>query len=332
MILLLVGSGYAQVSKKGTAGCQFLKIGVDPRGVAMGEASTAVTNGVASLYWNPAGLALMDAQELKFADVEWIADIRTNFLAYSRPMGGIGSLGLGLTALTMGDEEITTVAEPQGTGYYWGANSYALSLSFARQLTTEFSFGITGKLLTEQIWDVSSQGFAVDFGALLRPQVARGLSLGLAITNFGPDMQFKGGQLDEEMYREDWPDLTGPVEVEFWSMPYALPLSIRLGVAYEILNTPSNWFLTTLELSHPKDGPEVVHVGTEYGYMNTLFLRAGYKYDPYMYDYKQSNTDGLSVGAGVKYQTGGVAYKVDWAMIDKGYLEWQHLMSLGLQF
>jgi hypothetical protein len=332
-ILLLLGSGYAQdVSKVGTAGCQFLKIGVDPRGVAMGEAFTALTTGVPSLYWNPAGLAVTDGQQFVVSDVEWFADIRTNFLGYSRPMGGIGTLGMGLTALTMAEEEITEVANPEGTGYYWGANSFALSLSYGRQLTTEFAFGITGKLLAERIWDVSSTGFAVDFGALLYPQVAKGLRLGLAITNFGPDMQFRGGQLDEEVFREDWAELTGPMEVGITSMPYSLPLTIRLGIVYELANTPSNWLVTALELSHPKDGPEKVHIGAEYGYKNTLFLRAGYKYDRYMYDYKESNTDGFSLGAGIRYAMNGAAYKVDYAMINKGYLGWQPLFSLGLEF
>lgn len=332
-ILLLLGSGYAQdVSKVGTAGCQFLKIGVDPRGVAMGEAFTALTSGVPSLYWNPAGLAVADGQQLAVSDVEWFADIRTNFLGYSRPVGRIGTLGLGLTALTMGEEEITDLTHPQGTGYYWGANSFALSLSYARQLTTEFAFGIAGKLLTERIWDVSSTGFAVDFGALLYPEVAKGLRLGLAITNFGPDMQFKGGQLDEEVFRQDWPSLTGPVEVGLSSMPYALPLTIRLGIAYELVNDPSNWLVTALELSHPKDGPEKVHIGSEYGYKNTLFLRAGYRYDRYMHPHRESNTEGVSLGAGIKYAMNGIAYKVDYAMLDKGYLGWQPLFSLGLEF
>jgi len=43
--------------KTGTAALQFLKLGVDARAIGMGEAYTAVSDDISSVYWNPAGLA-----------------------------------------------------------------------------------------------------------------------------------------------------------------------------------------------------------------------------------------------------------------------------------
>ena len=47
----------AEISKVGSAGAQFLKIGVGARYQALGEASVAMANDAYSMYWNPAGLA-----------------------------------------------------------------------------------------------------------------------------------------------------------------------------------------------------------------------------------------------------------------------------------
>ena len=53
-------------SSAGTTSAEILKVGVGARAIAMGEASTALTDDVNSLYWNPAGLALMPRGQASF--------------------------------------------------------------------------------------------------------------------------------------------------------------------------------------------------------------------------------------------------------------------------
>jgi hypothetical protein len=55
LLLLLPGLLYGQ-AKVGTAGAQFLELGVSARAVAMGEAFVAVANDATAVYYNPAGL------------------------------------------------------------------------------------------------------------------------------------------------------------------------------------------------------------------------------------------------------------------------------------
>mgnify|MGYP000695815015 FL=1 len=45
------------MTKSGTTAAQFLKIGVDARATAMGNAFTAMEGDVSSIFWNAAGLA-----------------------------------------------------------------------------------------------------------------------------------------------------------------------------------------------------------------------------------------------------------------------------------
>ena len=58
-IFLIAGFLNAQmIHRYGTTTGNFLEIGVDSEGSAMGDAFVAVSDDISSIYWNPAGLAL----------------------------------------------------------------------------------------------------------------------------------------------------------------------------------------------------------------------------------------------------------------------------------
>lgn len=293
----------AQVSKIGTAGAQFLEIGVDPRGVAMGGAFTALTNDVSSLYWNPAGIVMPAKNEFVFSDVEWVAGIRNNFAAAIFP-GKYGVIGVNVIALTMSSEEVTTITQPDGTGDKWGAGAVEVGVSYARWFTDEFSFGVTAKMLRESIWEAASTGMAVDAGAILYPHVFDRLKFGIAITNFGADMQFKG--IKESMYRSDWPSGTGPMDVEPVSQAYPMPLCIKLGLAYDLMKAGNNKITYAVDLAHPNDGPEQWHTGLEFVVSDILSLRGGY--------IMSSGAEGVSAfGVGIKCPGKNCPWSINYA-------------------
>ena len=53
-------------SGPGTTAADVLNIPVGARAIGMGEAYTAQADDVSSLYWNPAGLALMQERQASF--------------------------------------------------------------------------------------------------------------------------------------------------------------------------------------------------------------------------------------------------------------------------
>ena len=107
-LLLIAGISTAQeFAKVGTAGAQFLKIGVGSRGIAMGEAYDAVGNDATSIFWNPAGLAFVKNQSVMFSHANWIADISYDAAAYAYSLGAIGVVGLSFAYLNSGDIEET---------------------------------------------------------------------------------------------------------------------------------------------------------------------------------------------------------------------------------
>ena len=150
-ILFISSIGFSQldntesISKTGTTSAQFLKIGADARGASMGNAFTAMSGGISSMYWNPAGMTSIRKMEAIFLSSDWIAGITYNYAAFGLNLGNSGIIGFSMTSLSTPEDVVRTVEKPSGTGEYFDANDLALNISYARRLTNKFSLGGNNK-------------------------------------------------------------------------------------------------------------------------------------------------------------------------------------------
>ncbi len=317
-------------AKVGTAGAQFLKIGVGARYNALGEASVAAVDNIYSMYWNPAGLTYVNDNEIAFTYVNYLLDISLNYVAYARNHPDLGAFGASIVILSMGDQEITTELEQEGTGETYDVSSYAFQLSYARQLTAQFSFGGSIKYIGEKIYREESRGFAFDFGTLLYTGF-RSLRLGMNIANLGPEMKFDGPDL-EVGFTPDPLDPGGqdnPNQDPFSSNlnvdPYDLPLTFRIGVAYDFLINEETNLMVALEAKHPNDNMQQGSVGAELNWQDSYFLRAGYKIN-----YEE---EGLSLGGGIRKDlTKSTDLCLDYAWVDFGRFASVHRFSASISF
>src|SRR3990172_5369825 len=106
-------------SKVGTAAAQFLKIGVGARAMGLGGSFTAIANDVSSLYWNPAGITNIPEFSLSVSHTEWFADISHDFAGIVYPLSSSDIIALNVIALNTGEQEVTTVTQPEGTGVFY---------------------------------------------------------------------------------------------------------------------------------------------------------------------------------------------------------------------
>ena len=153
------------ITKTGTTAAQFLKIGVDARASAMGNAFTAMRGDISSIYWNPAGLAYVERMETMFVNSNWLAGINFNYTAFAMNLNRAGVIGFSITNLSVPDDLVRTVERPNGTGEYFDASDLAMNISYAQQLTNQFSIGGNIKYIRQNIWHASSNSFAADLGA-----------------------------------------------------------------------------------------------------------------------------------------------------------------------
>lgn len=74
-------------------------LGVDARALGMGGAYVSVTDGASSVYWNPAGLALLDKGEASLMHVSLWENTIYDFAALAYPTLDFGSFAIGAIRL-----------------------------------------------------------------------------------------------------------------------------------------------------------------------------------------------------------------------------------------
>ncbi|MCH9031544.1 MAG: PorV/PorQ family protein [candidate division Zixibacteria bacterium] len=325
-VSLLSSSASAQTNftRSGSAGAQFLKIGVGARYLALGEASVAASGDAFSLYWNPAALTEIDGQQLAFTHVNWILDVSLNYAAYAKRIEDFGVLAVGVTALTVPEQEITTVEEPNGVGRNYSASSYAIQIGFARELTHRFSFGAGVKYIYESIHLENATGFAFDFGTMLHTGL-RSLRLGMNISNLGGEMRFDGPDLGIQYLDNTGDGSKIPVDSRIAVESYDLPLTFRVGAAYDFDLSFDSRFTILSEMKHPNDNDQQLSFGFEYSNREKFFLRSGYKFN-----YAE---EGLTLGAGLIAPFGNDnGLVIDYAWSDFGRLNSVHRFSAVIDF
>lgn len=316
-----------EITKVGTSAAQFVKIGIGARATAMGESFVAVSNDASAIFWNPAGIASVKTNEVLLVHTDWIADISFDFAGITIPME-MGTFAIFAIALNMGEMQVRTEYEQEGTGELFDAADLALGVSFAKYFTDRFAFGINAKYIQQQIWQETAETFAIDVGVLYHTELEN-LSLGMALSNFGGKMQMQGKDLLH--FHDKDPNIAGNNSqvISAWNTgDYDLPLVFRIGLAYDMIKNIDQRITVALDGLTPNDYSEYLNAGFEYGFRESVFIRGGYK------GIGVSNQEvGFSLGGGVNYAFDqSLKLKLDYAYTDFGRLENAQRLSLAIAF
>ena len=192
IILSVPITGFAGgFSKVGTAVAQFLKIGVGARAVGMGESFAAVANDASTLYWNPAGITNLKTISVGVSHSQWFADISHDYAGLIIPLSTSDVIGISAIALNTGEQEVTTVEQPDGTGIFYDVSDVAVGLTYSRSLTDRFSVGLTVKYVQQTLYNEVANTIAIDLGSYLKTGF-HNLVIAMCISNFGGNMQLEG--------------------------------------------------------------------------------------------------------------------------------------------
>ncbi len=327
-LFFMISNNYAQrTSKVGTTVAQFLKIGVGARPIGMGGTFTALADDINSIYWNPAGLAVIGGRgEATFNHAEWLADTNFDFAAFSLNAGNFGSLGFQVTSFRTPEEIVRTVFAPEGTGQVWDYNAIALGVTYARKLTDRFAIGATAKFIQENLFNESARGAGFDLGILYRTPWDK-LTIGATITNFGTKMRLDGRDI---FFNEDPLPEAGSVEEvpsKFRLESFDIPLNLRFGVALRVVQNEDISIIAAADGSQPNDNTEFLNSGFEVGLKNILFLRGGYQAL-----FLRNGEQGATFGIGLKYDTVGTNIKFDFGWADYGRLNNVKFVSFAIQY
>ena len=299
LILLIFPEWAWGQAKVGTAGAQFLELGVSARAVGMGDAFLSLCDDASAVYYNPAGLTQLVDRQAMFTHIAMPADISYEFaaLAYPTPKFG-GVWGVGFYMLNSGDMDFATYPTATSPSQTFSAKEYALGFSYARSLTDRFNVGITLKMIDELYDTERATGWAADMGTLYDTGF-KGFKIGMMISNFGSDIKF---------IKESYP----------------LPMNFRFGGVVDIVRRENHQAVFSIEGSHPNDNMEKFNTGIEYWYKNMFSLRVG--------DYISYDAGGFSAGAGARLNVSKIKLNFDYGYHDMGLLNSIHRFSVGVIF
>jgi hypothetical protein len=332
VVLLGVSVVTAQNPRVGGVAAPELLIPVGAADMAQGGSSLAITKGVESMFWNPAGLAKMNGSaEAMVSSMQYIADINVTYGAVAGKFGDFGTVGFNIKALNFGDIPLTSETDPEGkAGRFYSPAYITMGISYARDLTDAVTVGFTGKLISEQIDQVSSSGFAFDFGIQYKGLIqVQGLSIGLAIKNIGPGMTFNGPGLYRSAIITDG---SRPVQKYLvQAATFELPATVDMGLSYQ--RSLGDNFTGSLSGAYINNNLyyDEYRGGVELGYNLEglqIALRGGYQNSPKADD----NIFGATFGVGLSYMSGSTGITFDYGYRQVQYFSNNNVFSVKVQF
>jgi len=325
LFAVLYSQASDELAKVGTSGAQFLKYPVGARGAALGNGLIVNVQDASAVFWSPAGLARIEGMSAFYTHTSLFLDMSFDgaSVVYTHPK--YGNVGLNFVHFSSGDMEETTVEQQDGTGNKFQFTDLALGLSYAQSFTNRFSLGGNLRYIQEDLaaglgsdGEYSAKNWSVDIGVLYLTDF-KGLTLGMKIANFGP-------QLEPEGEFQDWDngnpvmDPSSPTDtLNLNYKEYHMPLSFQFGLGFDPIHVGPHRLTLFAALEHPNDNIEVLNFAGEYTFKvpaAELALRSGYSLG---HDIK-----GLTFGFGINYQ----GFQLDYAMVDYGVLKFVNTFSI----
>jgi hypothetical protein len=286
----------------GTTSFSFLKIETGARPAAMGCAFVSVSDDLNALWWNPAGISLLEARSGMTTYRNYFAGAQSGMVAYAQPFKPWGVAGGSIVYESSGETDKTdddgAVLGTYSSNMVWGTASFARSFTNTGRLLPflllpqQSAVGVSLKYLYMNIDDYYSMALAMDIGVLHKVLYNKGITLGLVAQNLG----FQVKPFIEKRER--------------------LPMVLRAGVSYPPQYIP---LTLSLDMVKPIDNYLYFSLGGEFKMTENIFLRAGYSFnrkDDWVIDSEQDKFMGAGLGVGLHWRK----YAIDYAYAPAGQL------------
>jgi len=274
----------------------FLRLDGSARAGALGGSFVANNDDADVIFYNPAGIELLQGNPASFSFVKHLMDINLASLSYSTEFEDIGRFGAAIKYINYGNfQEADEFGTKTGE---FGANEMAFVVGYANNLDENFYYGANAKFIYSGIADRSSTAMAVDLG-LHYAIPDKNWNFGFAVLNIG-------GQISK--YYET-------------SAAEDLPLDVVIGVSKRLENLPLRLSVDFHKLNQERDDFiqrfKAFTVGAEFTLSKVLKLRLGY-------DNERRSEFKIGSTAGIAGFNAGLGVKISDYQFDYGY------SSLGL--
>lgn len=283
---------------------EFLRLDGSARAASLGGSFVSNNDDADVIFYNPAGIQLLEGNPASFSFVKHLMDINLASLSYSTEYEGIGRFGAAIKYINYGtfdgyDEFGASTKE-------FGVNEMALVIGYANVLDYNFYYGANIKFIYSGIEDRSSTGMAVDLG-LHYSIPDKNWYFGFAVLNLGSQLS------------------------SYYSTKEDLPLDIVIGVSKSLENLPVKLSVDFHKLNQDRDDFverfRAFTVGAEFTLSKVMKLRFGYDNERRK-DFKIGTTAGIAgfnVGLGVRISD----YQFDYAYSALGSVGGLHRIGIS---
>ncbi|MBI5464167.1 MAG: hypothetical protein HY966_04350 [Ignavibacteriales bacterium] len=239
-------------SSAGAAGAA-MRLGFAARGMGLGNAMTAVLSGELAGYYNPAATSFESTPTVSAAYSFLSLDRRLNFVSYTRHLKPIA--GLSLWAINAGVGSIEGRDRDGRLVDTYSTSENQFGLSFGLNPYSQFSFGVTAKILYYHLFDkINSSTVSIDLGVVYR--LSDQLTAAVVVQDIGSKYKWDTNRLYGKL---------GNVTID------EFPLRTRIGLSYQE---------STLGLLFSGEFEQIgsdnyVRCGIEYFLMDAFQVRAG---------------------------------------------------------
>lgn len=299
--VLFLGNLYAQNT------FEFLRLDQSPRAAALAGSFVATNDDPNVVFYNPAGINLLEKRPASFSFLKHLLDINSASLTYSQNFEGIGRFAASLQYIHYGTfTQANEFGEKLGS---FGAGEVAFSIAYGNELSDNFYYGVSTKFIYSSIADRYSTGIAFDFGLqYVIPQ--QNWSFGLSVLNVGTQIQ------------------------KYFNTTENLPLDVRIGFKKKLEHLPLTIFASLNNLSDKENSFSDIFknftFGGEFKLSKSLRFRLGYD-NQKRRDLKIGSTAGLAgfnIGIGLTVSD----YIVDYAFSSMGSIGGLHRIGITTSF
>ncbi len=287
LVLEPVQAGDAGVNSPFTAGA-------GARALGLGGGFTSMADDASTVFYNPAGLAVLDNQEVTGMHMTLFEGTLYDYVSWAYPTLALGGFGIAFMRIGTGDIIKREQYVDMGTFDY----SYTqIILAYGRSLRDGLTVGANLKIVNQSLERFSDYGVGFDLGVL--KEFNHNIRVGVMFRDLVPaTLKLKTtGQSSET-------SITGET----------LPVSVVLGSSINYLRIHNRAIMNaSFELEKTEQRSVKLHTGAEFVIDNTYAIRAGY------------DRDNVTFGAGVVINR----LKFDYAYKFIDYLNDSHRFSVS---
>lgn len=244
--------------RSGQAGAQHLLIDPWARSAGWSTVGVAETRGLESIYSNVAGMSFVKKTEVSFSRTQYIsgskagiginsAAITQHLIKKDKETGAVrdlGVLGISLFAMTLGDIPITTVEQPEGNLGFFSPTLLYIGVHYAKSFNKYIHGGVSGKIINENISNMSATGFVFDIGVQYLAGAYENFKIGVTLKNIGLPMRYSGDGLAISVIPTN---ADHEMTMQQRSALVEMPSLLTIGISYDFLFFGEEYANTTKE-------------------------------------------------------------------------------------